>query len=87
LRVAKDEAHASDPMTEAELLQRVSHVLAKASAPLLAREIAAELKRQGVEVDRSDVNKVLYRHNESLFLQDDDYRWQATRKLNVSGLI
>lgn len=72
-------------MAEGELLQRVEQVLAKASEPLLAREIAAELKRQGLVVERSTVNQVLYRNVESTFVKRDDHRWSVVANRQTQG--
>ena len=67
-------------MAEADLLQRVKKVLAEASQPLLAKEIAAALKRQGLEVDRSVINQVLYRNADATFIKREDHRWVASSK-------
>ncbi len=72
-------------MAEAELLQRVKQILAKASGALLAREIAAELKRQGIDVDRAAVNQVLYRNVETAFTKQEDHRWLAASKAKESA--
>jgi len=65
-------------MAPAELLDKVQMVLAKSAGPLLAREIATELQRLGLEVDRSVVNQVLYRHTPGQFIKGEDHRWART---------
>ena len=79
-------------MEESDLLDRIARILDAAGTPMLAREIAAELKRRGFKVDRSSVNKWLYRARQNALVKDADHRWsrigagpQARRRALASG--
>jgi hypothetical protein len=50
-------------------------VVDAAGNPLLAREIAVELNRRGLKVDRARVNKSLYRRAQTALVKDDNHRW------------
>lgn len=58
-----------------KLLRGIQAALEGAKAPLLAKEICAELRKRGVEVDKSTLNPILYRHSPTLFVKDGEYRW------------
>src|SRR5262245_36401484 len=73
-------------MGEAELVQHVTQVLASSPRPMRAREIAAQLKKQGIDVDRTAVNSVLYKHEQTTFTKEDDHCWTAVSPAKGSSV-
>ncbi|MBK7078217.1 MAG: AAA family ATPase [Myxococcales bacterium] len=59
-----------------KLLGAILAVLDRAKASLLAREVSAELRKRGIEADKSAVNAILYRHSPAMFAKDEDHRWR-----------
>jgi GTP-binding protein EngB required for normal cell division len=60
------------------LRPHVLQVVNEAKAPLRAQEIASELNRRGLQVDRAAVNKFLYLSKQDVLTKGDDNRWSAT---------
>lgn len=59
------------------LRPHVLQVVNGAGTPLRATEIAAELSRRGLQVDRAAVDKFLYLSKQDVLTKGDDNRWSA----------
>ncbi len=64
-------------MGETELVQHVTQILASSPRPMRAREIAAQLKKQGIDVDKTAINSVLYKYEKTTFAKEDDHCWTS----------
>lgn len=73
-------------MGEAELVQHITKVLANSPQPLRAREIAAQLKKQGIDVDKTAVNSVLYKHEKTMFAKGEGHSWSAVSPAKGSSV-
>lgn len=62
------------------LRPHVLQVVNDAGTPLRAAEIAAELNRRGLQVDRTVVNRFLYLSKQEVLVKGDDNRWSAAPK-------
>lgn len=70
------------------LRPHVLQVVNEAKAPLRAQEIASELNRRGLQVDRAAVNKFLYLSKQDVLTKGDDNRWSAApRTLHASSSV
>ncbi len=63
-------------MADKSLRDGVLAVLAAATVPLYAREIAGELASKGVPADRTSVNQILYGELSDRVTKSSDYRWR-----------
>src|SRR4051812_20712594 len=70
-------------MSRAHVVDAVSAVLARASSPLKAREIAIRLRERGLDLDRATVNSVLYGELAPRVRQAGDARWVAVDRTDV----